>query len=110
MMVLNKSPVISSWKTQINPGKRFRVYLGYLLTNKNSFHNNLYPLTFQNNLNFLKKYQMAHILYESARYQSKCIPCQSDWFQFYAYKLETVWEFQIKQRQQDREMWRKYSR
>ncbi|MDH3340793.1 MAG: hypothetical protein OEL84_05860 [Nitrosopumilus sp.] len=58
----------------------------------------------------MKKYQMAHILYESARYQSKCIPCQSDWFQFYAYKLETVWEFQIKQRQQDREMWRKYSR
>ncbi len=107
-MVLNKITYHKSWKNQINHGKKFEDYLGYFLMNKNSFYNNQSPLTLQNNLNFLKKYQMANILYESARHQGKCIPCQSDWFQFYAYKSDIVLEFQIKKRQQDREMWRKY--
>ena len=57
----------------------------------------------------LNRKQTAKILWDSAWEQRKCFPCQGDWSRCFTHGAKIVYNFQIKQRRDDREIWCKYS-
>ena len=49
------------------------------------------------------RYQTAHILWESAWEQGKCLGCQSDWSYFYDWHPHEIWDIEVEDNKRNKE-------